>query len=293
MTSRDGAAPMTSRDGVASAHDGSAPLVCVRGLEVAVRGRGRGDAGKEVLRGMDLDVPAGSRIGIVGESGSGKTTCSRAIAGLLGERLVARGGSIGLDGTEILALGERERRRVCSRVVAMIPQDAIDALNPYESVLRQMEDNVRLHRPGVTRSHARELALRRVADVRLRLTADELDHRPSAFSGGMRQRLAIAMALEAPAKLLVADEPTTSLDAVNQEGLLDLIDGVCSERGMALLYISHNLGLVARTCETVVVMRDGRVIERGPTREVLSAPRDPYAARLVAATRDLLGEEGD
>lgn len=252
--------------------------------------RAGGDA--PILAGVDLEVRAGERLGLVGESGSGKTTCARALAGIVSPELEVCSGSVWLEGAgEVLCAGSQPRR-ACVPGVAMIPQDAIASLNPYETVLAQLVDNAVMH--GVARERATDTAVRSAHDVGLRLDEAGLSRRPHEFSGGMRQRLAIAMALAVPAKLLIADEPTTSLDAVNQEALLDLLAQLCDERGMALLYISHNLGLVSRVCETVAVMHDGLLVERGAAGEVLGEPHDAYTRRLVAATRDLLcvGERG-
>ena len=256
------------------------PLLEVRGLRLEAptpRGTAR------ILRGINLDVGHGRIVGIVGESGSGKSSLALALLRLLpgGVRL---SGQAVMDGADLAALPEIEMRRRRGRDVAMIFQDPATALNPLFTVGTQLSDVLRRREPGLSRGARRagaEAALRRVeiADPARRLRAY-----PHELSGGMRQRVMIAMGLIARPALLLADEPTTALDATVEAGIIELFRGLRAELGGSILFISHDLGLVAGLCDDIAVLYGGLVLEAGPAAAVTAAPAHPYTAALLACS---------
>ncbi|MGY2049035.1 dipeptide/oligopeptide/nickel ABC transporter permease/ATP-binding protein [Methylobacterium sp. JK268] len=236
---------------------------------------------EEAVRGVDLAVAPGECLGLVGESGSGKSVTAHAILRLVASPPgIVTGGSIRFGPTDLLALDGPALRRLRGNRIATVFQDPLTALHPLIRAGAQVAEALRVHGRGAG-AEARVLDL--LADVGLPDPARIARAYPHELSGGQRQRVAIAMALANAPDLIIADEPTTALDATVQAGILDLLDRLRRERGLAILFISHDLGVVRRLCDRVAVMQDGRIVEAGPTASVFGAPRHPYTRRLIAA----------
>ena len=256
------------------------PLVRIRDLQVSFHG-------VPALRGIDLEVGPGEAVGLVGESGCGKSVTWLAALGLLpGAARVA--GSVRLRGEELLGAPARALERVRGGKVAMIFQDPASALNPVIPVGRQVMEALALHR-GLTGAAARAEALRLLEQVGIPDPARRLAAYPHEMSGGQNQRVMIAMALAGRPDLLIADEPTTALDATIQAQILDLLRQIRQDHGMALVLISHDLGVVADMCDRVGVMYAGRMIEQAPADAVFGQPAHPYTQGLLAALPDMAG----
>ncbi len=251
------------------------------------------DGTAQVLDGVSLRLAAGETLGIVGETGCGKSVLARSLLRLNPAppaRVVS--GSIRFEGTDILTLSEREMRRLRGRRIAMVFQDPVSYLNPLLAIGTQMEDALRgqhqaAGEPQPSRAEARARAAALLASVGLAEPARLLDSHPHQLSGGMRQRVLIAMALAGNPALLVADEPTTALDVTVQAQVLALIAGLVRDRWLALLLISHDLGVIAASCARVAVMYAGTIVEEAATATLLREPRHPYAQGLLAAVPDL------
>ncbi len=233
--------------------------------------------------GVDLVLGEGEAVGLVGESGSGKTILALSILGLLpeGTGTILPGSSIRLRGEELVGMSAKRLREVRGGEVAMVFQEPMTSLNPVFTVGNQILEAVRIHRP-LSRSAAQAEKLRLLEEVGISDPQLRGGSYPHQLSGGMRQRIMIAMALAGEPSLLVADEPTTALDVTIQAQILQLLKRVQTRLGMGLLLISHDLSVVSRVCERIVVFYGGQVVEAGPTREILEAPKHPY-------TRGLLG----
>jgi peptide/nickel transport system ATP-binding protein len=251
-------------------------LLRIRDLRVSYPGP---DGPVEVVHGIDLDVAAGTRAALVGESGSGKSVTARAVLGLDADAAVT--GSIQLAGTELTSLPPKRLRAVRGSRAGLVFQDPLAALNPVMTVGWQ------IMQPLVIRGVRKREARRRGIDLLGRLGVRDADRRfddyPHQFSGGMRQRVIIAIAIIAEPELLIADEPTTALDVRVQEQVLELLIDLAGERGMAVLLITHDLGIVAGFADHVVVLRHGRVVERGPTDDIFYRPAHPYTRGLLGA----------
>jgi peptide/nickel transport system ATP-binding protein len=252
-------------------------LLELRGLTV-----GAGSA--TLVRDVSFSLESGERLGIIGESGSGKSVTSLAIMGLLPDALTASG-SILLDGHEVVGSGDGAMRRLRGPVAQIVFQEPLTALDPLMRVGRQIAEPLRRHL-GLRGRALRDAVSAALSEVAL---ADPRIGRsfPHELSGGQRQRVAIAIALAARPRLLIADEPTTALDVTVQGGVLTLLEGLVRDRGMALLFISHDLAVVSRMVEEVLVMSEGSVVEQGPVLDVLRAPQHPYTAALVGSARAL------
>ena len=235
----------------------------------------------EALRGVDLQLERGATLGLIGESGCGKSITAMAVMGLLPAGAVVAG-SIKLNGQELVGLADAEMCRLRGNRIGMVFQEPMTALNPLHTVGDQIAEPLRLHK-GLTRGAARAEALRLLERVRLPQAAQRLDAYPHQLSGGQRQRVTIAMALACGPDLLIADEPTTALDVRVQGEILDLIRELVDASGMALLMISHDLGVMARTVARLLVMYGGTVVESGPTDEVFAHLAHPYTRGLFAA----------
>ncbi|MFJ4190257.1 dipeptide ABC transporter ATP-binding protein [Kitasatospora sp. NPDC089509] len=256
------------------------PVLSVRDLTVTFADPRGGDP-VTAVRGLSFDLAAGEVLGLVGESGSGKSTVGLAVLGLHDPRTTTVSGSIRLDGQELVGAGESVLRGVRGGRAALVFQDALTSLSPFHGVGAQLAEMYRLHHPGAGRAEAR----RRAAAMldRVGIPAARLRDHPHRFSGGMRQRVMIAMALMNDPRLLIADEPTTALDARVQRQVLDLLGELQREHGTAVLLVSHDLGVVAGTTDRTLVLRGGAEVESAPTGELLVAPRRPYTRALVGA----------
>jgi ABC-type glutathione transport system ATPase component len=254
-------------------------LLSIRGLTVDYLGEG---GAARAVDGVDLDLAAGETLALVGESGSGKSTVAMAPLGLLppGARIA---GSVRLAGTELLGLPEPALRPVRGGRIGMVFQEPISSLNPVLTVGEQVREVLEAH--GVCRGRAaRAQAVELLAEVGIADPATRAGQYPHELSGGMRQRAMIAMALAAGPELLVADEPTTALDVTVQAQILDLFRTLRDRRGMALLLVTHDFGVLAELADRVAVMREGRVVETGPAWQVLDDPQHGYTRELLAAT---------
>lgn len=244
---------------------------------------------QEVVRGISFSVQDGEIVGIVGESGSGKTMTALTIAGLFKEHAVLDAGTIRLDGTDFLKLTEREMRQVQGNRIGMIFQEPMTALNPTMKIGRQVEEVLRLHTD--LDSRARKAAvIRALEEVELDEAEKLLFKYPHELSGGMRQRVMIAAAMICRPSLLIADEPTTALDAATQESILKLLKKLNDKYGMSILFISHNLRVVKELCTRVFVMKDGEILEEGETEVVFQNPKTEYTKALIAAIPARVGE---
>jgi len=238
---------------------------------------------RRLLRRVSLRVGAGQIVGLVGESGAGKSMLGRVVLGITPSNTrVTRGGVI-FDGRDITHLAERERRHLLGREIAFIPQNPMTALNPAERIERQITDVLRMHL-GLDRAAARDRAAALLRDVHLREPARILRQYPHELSGGMRQRVLIAIAFACKPKLVIADEPTTALDVTVQKQILQLLRELQRNSGPAILFISHDLGVVAKLCSHVTVMHGGRVLESAPAAQLFEAPAHAYTRALFAAT---------
>jgi len=236
----------------------------------------------EALKGISFSVPRDATVALVGESGSGKSVSSLAVMGLLpaDTTLVGAGSSIRFDGRELLGLPLGERRALCGKDIAMIFQEPMSSLNPVFTVGFQIGEVLRLHM-GMSRREARARTLALLDEVGMPDPAAKIDAYPSQMSGGQQQRVMIAMAIACEPKLLIADEPTTALDVTIQKQIMALIAALQKKRRMAVLFITHDLGLVAEIADRVIVMRQGEVREEGAAARVLSQPADAYTRALL------------
>ncbi len=245
----------------------------VRGLDVRFHGQA-------LVTGVSFDVGAGERVGLIGESGSGKSLTALAIMGLLGDGLAAHGHVL-LDGEDLLEAPERRLCQLRGDRIAMIFQEPATALNPTRRVGAQVVEALRTHR-GLRHRDARRAAVELLERVELPDPARSARLYPHELSGGQRQRVVMAMAISCCPRVLLADEPTTALDATVQAKVIHLLDRLVDEQGCALVLITHDLAVVSQTCDRVVTMYGGHVVESGPSAAVLDAPRHPYTAGLVA-----------
>jgi oligopeptide/dipeptide ABC transporter ATP-binding protein len=234
-----------------------------------------------VVDGVDYAVEPQQVFGVAGESGSGKTMSMLALMGLLPAGAVVEGRAL-YEGRDLLRLSRASLRRVCGREIAMVFQDPLTSLHPMLSIGRQLTEHVRLHL-GVGRGEARARAHALLEQVRIPDPSAALEAFPHHFSGGMRQRVAIAIALACHPKLLIADEPTTALDVTVQAGILRLLDNLRREFGLTVILITHDLGVLSSIADRVSIFYAGRVVESGRTVDVLQRPRHPYTKGLLAA----------
>ena len=257
-----------------------APLVSIRDLRVAF-------SGVPVLRGVDLALGKGEAVGLVGESGSGKSVTWLGALGLL-PRQAHVSGSVQLEGRELLGAAAAELDRVRGGSIAMIFQDPASALNPVLTIRKQLCEALALHR-GLQGNAAKAEARRLLDLVGIPDAVRRLEAYPHEFSGGQVQRIMIAMALAGNPDLLIADEPTTALDATIQAQILELLSTVRREMSMAMVLISHDLGVVAENCDRVAVMYAGRIVEQAPSNQLFADPVHPYAQGLIGALPPLDG----
>jgi oligopeptide/dipeptide ABC transporter ATP-binding protein len=257
-------------------------LLRIEQLTVGLRS-GRGEV--RAVEDVSLEVPAGRRVGVIGESGSGKSVTALSVLRLHDPRTVSYGedSRIVFDGEDILHAPQRRMAQVRGREIAMVFQDPMAALNPVFTIGDQL-GHVARSRLGLSREAARARVVDTLGEVEIRSPAAQLGRYPHELSGGMRQRVLIAMALLCEPRVLLADEPTSALDVTVQAAVLETIRRVADRHGTAVMLITHDMGVVARFCEDVYVMYGGRVVERGPVRDIFARPRHPYTAALLRST---------
>jgi len=257
----------------------SEPVISVRNLQVEFVTR---RATLRAIDGVSFEIAKGEVLGVVGESGAGKSVTGAAIIGLIEPPGRISGGEILLNGRRIDNLPPDEMRKVRGRKVAMIFQDPLTSLNPLFRVGEQLVETIRTHLP-MNERQARDRAVELLTEVGIPAPEKRIDGYPHEFSGGMRQRVVIALALCAEPDFIVADEPTTALDVSVQAQIISLIKKLGRERGMAVMLVTHDMGVIAETADRVAVMYAGRVAEIGPVRDVVQRPMHPYAKGLMGA----------
>ncbi len=255
------------------------PLLAVRHLRVEFPTR-RGTL--VAVDDVSFDIAPGEILGVVGESGAGKSLTGAAVIGLLEPPGRIAAGEILLDGSRIDNLPSHEIRRIRGRRIGAVFQDPLTSLNPLYSIGDQLIETIMTHL-SMTRTRARSRAIAMLGDVGIPAPERRIDHYPHQFSGGMRQRVVIALALCAEPKLVIADEPTTALDVSIQAQIITLLKDMCRERGAAVMLITHDMGVIAETADRVAVMYAGRIVEIGPVRDVIHKARHPYTSGLMSA----------
>lgn len=233
-----------------------------------------------LVRDVSYSVESGEILALVGESGSGKSVSSLAVMGLLSSSLSVTSGAIRFDGRDLLSSSAEEMRQIRGRDISMVFQEPMTSLNPVRSIGAQIIESIE-ENLGLNRAQARARAIDLLREVGVADAERRLKQYPHHFSGGMRQRVMIAIALAADPKLIIADEPTTALDVTIQAQILDLMAKICRNHGTALILITHNLGIVARYAQRVNVMYGGRIVETGEARDIYNAPRHPYTRGLL------------
>jgi len=259
----------------------SEPVLQVRDLRVGYRTT-RGPLW--AVDDVSLDVAAGESLGLVGESGCGKSSLGRALLQLLPPGGAVRG-SVRLNGEELVGAGERQLRRLRGNDAALVFQEPMTRLDPLMRVSAHFVEAIRAHRSDVSKGEAMELA--RAALAQMGIPPTRADHYPHEFSGGMRQRIMLALGIVLRPSLIVADEPTTALDVIVEAQILDILDRLRRDERVALVLITHNLGIVAETCDRVAVMYAGKIVEVGAVEQVFTAPAHPYTRGLLASTISL------
>ncbi len=241
----------------------------------------------EVVRGVSLCISQGERIGILGESGSGKSVTMKSIFHVPAEKMVRLEGSIQFDGEPLHTFSEDQMRALRGRHIGYIPQHASDALDPYHTVWKQMADFAKLHRQNITR----EEAVSALLDVGISEPELTLSMYPQKLSGGQAQRVAIAMSILLSPKLIIADEPTSAIDASLKKMVLDLLKKINMEKGISLVVITHDFDVVRYLCERVYVMYGGLIMEEGAATEMVVTPAHPYTRELIACVRSIESSE--
>lgn len=258
------------------------PLLEVHDLSISLGGRA---SGLRLVEGISFALERGEILGIVGESGSGKTLVGMSLMRLLMPTLETTGSAI-FEGRDLLSVSEREMRRVRGRHIGMVFQEPVGALNPVFTIGSQISAVLRTQH-GMTRRQARDRTIELLRRVGIPDPASRLGFYPHQLSGGMCQRVMIAMALASGAGLLIADEPTTSLDVTIQKGIVSLLEDIVREDGISVIFISHDLGLVSQICGRVAVFYSGQVVEMGSAHDILRYPRHPYTKGLVRCVPNL------
>lgn len=233
----------------------------------------------KAMRHVNLDIPRGSIVGVVGESGCGKSTLISSIIRLLSPNANVPNGSIEFEGQDLLKLSENDMRKLRGTHLSIVFQDPMSTLNPVLSIGRQMTDIQ--YRDKKTQSEKKQRSIDMLASVGIPDPASRLNQYPHEFSGGMQQRISIAMALQAEPSLLIADEPTTALDATLEVQIIHLLQELQKNMGCSILFISHHLGVIAELCDHVIVMYAGEVVEQGTTEDVFHNPMHPYTSKLL------------
>lgn len=245
----------------------------------------------QIIRDISFDIPAGQITGLAGESGSGKTMTGMSICGLHPKQ-GRRGGSIEFEGRNLLELSEREMNAHRGKDIAMIFQDPTASLHPMLRIESQLTDHLRFHE-GVSRRAARTRAISMLESLQVPDPGSALRKYPHQFSGGQLQRIAIASAMICNPKVLIADEPTTALDVTVQAGILRLLRGLCDEFGLAILLVSHDLGVMSAVADTLIVMRHGMIVESGTRFDVITSPQEPYTRSLIESLPSVVSPTAD
>ncbi len=256
-----------------------APILEIEDLRVAIQSK---SSRTPVLRGAHLRLDAGKILGLVGESGGGKTMVCKAILGVLPESARVESGSIRFEGRELIGMRARERRGLLGRSIAMILQNPMTALNPAFRIGDQITDVLRLHM-RLSKAAAERRALEMLNTVHIREPARVMRLYPHELSGGMCQRVVISIAFSCEPRLIIADEPTTALDVTVQHQILRLIRDLQRQTGTSVLFITHDLGVVAKLCDSVSVIHAGRILESGPVEQIFSSQHHPYTEALLNA----------
>lgn len=238
------------------------------------------------LDGISFEIAPGEILGVVGESGAGKSLTGASIIGLLEPPGRVASGEIILQGQRIDNLSNDQMRSIRGRKIGAIFQDPLTSLNPLYSIGKQLTETIQTHIP-MSDAQARQRAIALLQDTGIPAAAERIDHYPHQFSGGMRQRVVIALALAAEPELIVADEPTTALDVSIQAQIIGLLKNICKEKGAAVMLITHDMGVIAETCDRVAVMYAGRIVEIGPVHQVIHQPQHPYTVGLMASIPDI------
>lgn len=240
----------------------------------------------QAVRGVSFDLKKGETLAIVGESGSGKSVTTKAIMGILAKSAKIDSGEILYDGMDLTKLNEIEFQRVRGKRIGLIFQDPLSALNPIMKIGKQIMESLMFQR-GLSKHEAREQALELMKAVSIPQPEVRIDQYPFQFSGGMRQRIVIAIALAGNPEILICDEPTTALDVTVQGRILDLINRIKQERNLSVIFITHDLGVVARMADRICVMYAGKIVEYGTAEEIFYSPAHPYTWALLSSMPDL------
>jgi oligopeptide/dipeptide ABC transporter ATP-binding protein len=235
------------------------------------------------VRNVGLEVGRGEKVAIVGESGCGKSALALSILGLIEPPGRIVGGEVWLNGRDVSSLSDREMSRIRGREISLVFQDPMSALDPVKKIGNQITETIVRHQPGIGRKAARERAVELLREVEVPYAERRLDDYPHQYSGGMRQRVVIAIALANEPDVIIADEPTTALDVTTQAQVLDLLDRLVTQRQAAVILITHNLGIVAEFCDFVQVMYAGRIVEHASVEDLFERPLHPYTEGLLAS----------
>ncbi|MBK1811113.1 ABC transporter ATP-binding protein [Clostridium sp. YIM B02505] len=244
----------------------------------------------EAVRGVDFEVNSGDVLGIVGESGSGKSVLMRSVMNILQENAKIDSGEVVFEGKDLLKLSHKDMKKINGKEMAMIFQDPMSALNPLKKVGAHLVEVIVRHK-GVNKKEAKSLAIKLLADVGIPMPEKRIEQYPHEFSGGMRQRVLIAMALACKPKLLIADEPTTALDVTIQAQILELLKSLKEVNDMSIILITHDLGVVANICNRIAVMYGGLIMEEGTTEEIFYETKHPYTKALLNSIPKVEGNE--
>jgi len=261
----------------------------VKNLRTVFKSRGQE---VQAVRGVSLSVDKGEIVGLVGESGSGKSVTMKAVLGILPENAEVSADALKLNGTELTKLSEEEYRKMRGKEMTMIFQDPMTALNPLIKIGKQLEEVIIRH-SGCSKAEAGEKAIEMLRKVGIPIPEQRVKQYPHEFSGGMRQRVLIAMALACEPKLLIADEPTTALDVTIQAQILDLLKELEKEYHTSIVLITHDMGVVATVCSKVAIMYGGLIMEKGTVDEIFYEPKHPYTKALLRAIPSLDLKEGE
>jgi len=246
----------------------------------------------QAVRGVSFEVHKGEILGIVGESGSGKSVTSMSILRLLADTARIKNGKIEFEGTDLTKVSDKQMREIRGQKIAMVFQDPMSSLNPLIPVGKQVAEMIHVHHPEMKRDELQAATLELFREVRIPEAEKRLKSYPHEFSGGMRQRVMIAMALACSPKLIIADEPTTALDVTIQAQILDLLRNLKDQINSSIMFITHDLGVIAEMADYVVVMYAGRIVEQGTAEEIFAHPAHPYTIGLMAS-KPIVGKKVD